>query len=176
MPSSSASLTQAAIRRELHFFSLYRVLEAALLCLVVFSPVGVWLGGLPRHPAMAAAVAAFYLLSACLLFFARRHGHVRPMVLAGIGLDIAASLLAMHALPDAAAGIAMMLLFNVGAAGLLLPLRWSLAIAALAGAALVGEHLWTLLAGHGRDRPLAEILMFSVSYLAIATLTSIVGR
>ena len=176
MPSSSASLTQAAIRRELHFFSLYRVLEAALLCLVVFSPVGVWLGGLPRHPAMAAAVAAVYLLSACLLFFARRHGHVRPMVLAGIGLDIAASLLAMHALPDAVAGIAMMLLFNVGAAALLLPLRWSLCVAALAGAALVGEHLWTLLAGHGRDRPLAEILMFSVSYLAIATLTSIVGR
>jgi hypothetical protein len=42
-------------------------------------------------------------------------------------------------------------------------------------AALVGEHLWTLLDG-GRGRPLAEMLMFAVSYLAIATLTSIVGR
>ncbi len=176
MPPSSPSPLQTAIRRELHFFSLYRVLEGALLCLTVFSPVGVFLGGEPRHPVLAAVVAAAYLLGACLLFFTRKGGHVRPMVLLGIGLDITASLLAMHALPSAAAGIAMMLLFNVGAAAMLLPQRWSLVIAALAGGALLGEHLWTLLAGHGRDRPLAEMLMFSVSYLAIATLTSIVGR
>ena len=35
---------RSAIRRELHYFSLYRILEAALLCLVVFSPAGLsWL-------------------------------------------------------------------------------------------------------------------------------------
>ena len=176
MPTSSASPIQAAIRRELHFFTLYRVLEAALLCLTVFSPVGVFLGGEPRHPLLAMAVALTYLLVACLLFFWRSRGHVRPMVLLGIGLDIAASLLAMHALPSAAAGIAMMLLFNVGAAAMLLPRRWSLTIAGLAGAALIGEYLWSLLAGHGHQRPLAEMLMFAVSYLAIATLTSVLGR
>lgn len=42
----------------------------------------------------------------------------------------------------------MMLLFNVGAAALLLPLRLSLCIAALATGALVGDYAWTLLAGH----------------------------
>ena len=118
MPTSSASPIQAAIRRELHFFTLYRVLEAALLCLTVFSPVGVFLGGEPRHPLLAMAVALTYLLVACLLFFWRSRGHVRPMVLLGIGLDIAASLLAMHALPSAAAGIAMMRELHQGIADL----------------------------------------------------------
>ena len=176
MPTSSASPIQAAIRRELHFFTLYRVLEAALLCLTVFSPVGVLLGGMPRHPVLAMLVAIIYLVLACLLFFLRRRDEVRPMAMLGIGVDIAASLLAMHALPSAASGIAMMLLFNVGAAALLLPLRVSLGVAALAGFALVADYTWAILAGHGAGRPLAEVLMFSVSYLAIATLTSIVGR
>ena len=62
MPSSSPSPIQAAIRRELHFFTLYRVLEAALLCLTVFSPVGVLLGGMPRHPVLAMLVAIIYLV------------------------------------------------------------------------------------------------------------------
>lgn len=176
MPTSSASPIQAAIRRELHFFTLYRVLEAALLCLTVFSPVGVLLGGMPRHPVLAMLVAIIYLLLACLLFFVRRRDEVRPMAMLGIGVDIAASLLAMHAMPSAASGIAMMLLFNVGAAALLLPLRVSLGVAALAGFGLVADYGWAILAGHGAGRPLAEVLMFSVSYLAIATLTSIVGR
>jgi hypothetical protein len=35
---------RSAIRRELHYFTLYRILEAALLCLVVFSPVGLLIG------------------------------------------------------------------------------------------------------------------------------------
>lgn len=176
MPAPSANPAQVAIRRELHFFSLYRVLEAALLCLVVFSPVGVFLGGLPRHPLLAMAVAFTYFLLACALFFVRKRGMVRPMVALGIGVDIVAAVLAMHALPSAASGIAMMLLFNVGAAAMMLPLRASLAIAALAGAGLVGDHAWAILAGHANGRPLAEVLMFAVSYLAIATLTSIVGR
>ena len=176
MPLSSANPTQAAIRRELHFFSLYRVLEAALLCLIVFSPMGFFLGGLPRHPLLAMVVASSYFLIACGLFFLRHRGEVRAMALLGVGADIGASMLAMHALPSAASGIAMMLLFNVGAAALLLPLRLSLCLAAIAGVALVGDYTWAILAGHGSGRPLAEVLMFAVSYLAIATLTSVVGR
>ena len=79
MPTSSASPIQAAIRRELHFFTLYRVLEAALLCLTVFSPVGMLLGGMPRHPLLAMLVAISYFLLACALFFVRRQGEVQVL-------------------------------------------------------------------------------------------------
>ncbi|RYF99535.1 MAG: PAS domain-containing sensor histidine kinase, partial [Caulobacteraceae bacterium] len=155
MPASTANPSQAVIRRELHFFTLYRVLESALLCLTVFSPVGALLGGTPRHPLLAMIVAVAYLLLACGLFFLRRRGKVQAMALLGIAVDITASLLAMHALPSAGSGIAMMLLFNVGAAALLLPSRVSLGVAALAAGALAGDYAWSILAGHGTSRPLA---------------------
>ncbi|RYH30952.1 hypothetical protein EON65_03845, partial [archaeon] len=51
----------------------------------------------------------------------------------------------------------------------------SLVIAA-ASLALCGEYAWILLSDRGEARPLAEMLMFGVSYLAIASLTSVVGR
>ncbi|QNN45702.1 PAS domain-containing sensor histidine kinase [Thermomonas brevis] len=172
-PASPAP--QDAIRRELHFFTLYRVFEAALLCLAVFSPAGELLSQ-PRYPLLAACIALGYLLGACLLFAARRHGRIAPQVLAGIGADILVSTLAIHAMPGMASGIAMMLLFNVGATALLLPLRTGLAMAGAASLALLIQHVGTVLTGDEAARPTAEVLMFSISYLAIATLISLVGK
>lgn len=165
---------QAAMRRELHFFALYRVFEAALLCLTVFSPVA-GLFAEPRHPQLAMAVASGYLLLACGLFVLRRHGVIATQVAAGVAIDIAVTALAMHALPGLASGIAMMLLFNIGAAALLLPLRGGLTAAGLAGLALALEYVWSALVDTPQ-RPAAEVPMFVASYLAIATLTSLLGR
>ena len=70
----------------------------------------------------------------------------------------------------------MMLLFNIGAAALLLPLRYGLGGAALATSAMFGEFIWTALRNNDNSRPLAELMMFGVSYLAIAMLTYLLGR
>ncbi len=175
MPRSQPASPAAAIRRELHFFTLYRVFEAALLCLTVFSPVGALLGE-PRFPLAAKWIASGYLLAAVILFVSGRSGRIHNQVLAGILIDILAATLAMHALPSVASGIAMMLLFNVGAAALLLPPRAGVTAAAAAGMALALQHVWSALSGLAHGRPIAETLMFIVSYLAIGTLTSLVGR
>ncbi|GAA4998984.1 HAMP domain-containing sensor histidine kinase [Lysobacter lycopersici] len=165
-----------ALRRELYFFSLYRVFEAALLALVLFSPFG-FLAGEPRLPALARGVSFLYLFAALLLFqWARRGQGLRWQVLLGTGIDIVAATLATHALPEAAAGIALMLLFNVGSAALLLPLRFGLGGALLAGGALTAEYVWTQLGDAAQPRPFAEVLMFSVSFLSIAMLTYLLGR
>ena len=58
---------QDAIRRELYLLTLYRVFEAALLCLVLFSPVG-GLMGEPRHALLGRVVAVAYLVAALVLF------------------------------------------------------------------------------------------------------------
>ena len=166
---------RTAIRRELHYFTLYRILEAAVLCLVVFSPVGLLIGE-PHNAMLGRGVALLYLLSAIVLFLQGRNGRMRPQVLAGTLVDVSAAVVAIHALPGAASGISMMLLFNVGAAALLLPLRLALGAAALAALAVIGEYLVRALSASGAGRPLAELLMFAVSYLAIATLTNLVGR
>ncbi len=164
-----------AIRRELYFFTLYRLLEAALLCLVVFSPAGDLLGE-PRHPLVAHWIAGGYLLAAIALFISGRRGRVGAQATNGILIDIAAATVAMYAIPHLAAGIAMMLLFNVGAASLLMPLRMGLVAAVLGALAVALQSAWAgFAAGHGAQ-PIAELLMFGVSYIAIATLTSVVGR
>jgi two-component system sensor histidine kinase PilS (NtrC family) len=175
MADPAPTTPQDAIRRELHFFTLYRVFEAALLCLAAFSPAGEFLSQ-PRYPLLSAGVALGYLLVASLLFAARRRGRIAPWVLAGIVTDIVASTLALQAMPGLASGIAMMLLFNVGATALLLPLRTGLAMAGAASVALLLQHIGSVLVGDDAARPIAEVLMFSISYLAIATLISLVGK
>ncbi|MGN6512859.1 MAG: sensor histidine kinase [Lysobacteraceae bacterium] len=163
-------------RRELDFFSLYRGFEAALLTLVLFTPQGA-LVDVPRHPLLGQATAVAYLVaSGVLLYWARRRRPLAAQVMLGGASDIAAATLATHALPLAAPGIAMMLLFNVGAAALLLPWRYGLAGGAMAAAGTIGEYVWSMLGDSSNARPLAERMMFAVSYMAIAMLTNLLGR
>lgn len=163
-------------RRELYYFSLYRVLEAALLALLFFSPANPFLG-VPLHPSQGQAVTVAYLvLSIALLLWARRHQALRWQVMLGTGLDIAAATLATHAAPFAAPGIALMLVFNIGAAAMLLPLRYGLGAALIAAAALMAEFVWSAMFESADARPLAERVMFAVSYCAIAMLTYLLGR
>jgi len=165
-----------ALRRELYFFSLYRILEAALLALMLFSPVGD-LVGIADPSRLGRVTTVFYLAASVLLLgWARRQRALRAQVMVGTSIDIVVATLAIHALPLAGPGIALMLLFNVGAAALLLPLRYGLGGAAVAASAMIGEMIWTSLRNGGSASPLAERIMFSVSFLAIAMLTYLLGR
>ena len=168
---------EQAMQRELYLVSLYRVLEACMLALVVFSPAGTLIGT-PRDPMLAAALAVSYLLLAfvLLLLVQRRSVPITVQAMVGLGCDVAIAAIATYAMPSAGPGIAMMLLFNIGAASLLMPLRWGLSAAAVASATLVALYVWTRLRVDNVDRPLAEVLMFTVSYFAMAMLTNFLGR
>ncbi|GHH49574.1 sensor histidine kinase [[Pseudomonas] boreopolis] len=163
-------------RRELYFFALYRVLVAGLLAALVFSPLSI-LVGKPLHPGLAQGVTTAYLLLAMLLlFWGRNDRWLTPIVACSTAADILAATLAIHALPSASAGIAMMLLFNVAAAAMLLPLRYGLGIAVFAGIATVLEYAWTQLDGDASNRTLAELAMFVTSYLALAYICHQIGQ
>ena len=165
---------EGGLRRELYFFGLYRVLEASLLALLAFGPTVVLIGPV-RYPSLVAAAAMAYLAAAGLLMiWGRDSASLRLPVFVGILIDIVIAALATHGAPQVASGIALMLLFNVGAAALFLPLRLGLGCAVLAFAAILGEQLWSLIET-GSERPLAEMLMFGTSYLALATLTNQLG-
>ena len=163
-------------RRELYFFALYRVLEAGLVAALAFSPLRE-LAGEPRSATLAATVATAYLLAALvLLVLGRNERWLLPIVFGGTCIDILAATLATHALPGVGAGIAMMLLFNVAAAAMLLPLRYGLAVAVLASGAMVVEYVWSMLDPGPAPRSLAELSMFVTSYLALAWLGYRVGH
>ena len=167
-----------AERRESYFFDLYRVLEAALLALMVFGPAGTLIGE-ARDLLLGQTTALLYLLFAgAMMLHGWRGGAMVPHTVAGVGVDIVVAALATHALATSAGpGIAMMLLFNVAAASLLLRLKLGLGVAGFATAAMIGEYVWSGVSyPDGTARPLAELLMFSVSYLSVAMLANQLGK
>ncbi len=173
--ASPRRVEQSTQFRELYLFALYRLLEAGLLALVVFNPiVGSRLDS--EQPLVGRVLAVVYLIIASILLLqarihARASKHVLWPTLIGAGLDIVFAAVATAVLPAIAPGIALMLLFNVGVASLLLPLRLGLGVAAGASLMLIGIYLWSQLTARMPVRPLAEVMMFAVSYLAIATLS-----
>ncbi|MFT4196587.1 MAG: ATP-binding protein [Pseudoxanthomonas sp.] len=178
--SNGASLIPAlayAPRRELYFFALYRVLEAGILTGLLFSPLSGLLSD-GAVPPLAAAVAVFYLVFAmAMLLLGRSERRLVPSVLIGVGVDMLVAATVTYSLPQTIAGVAMLLLFNVAAAASMLPMR-RLAAAVTAAAAIVhfGEYLTALFSHQDVDRPLAEVVMFCVSYLAVGLLATQIGQ
>ncbi|GAB3348825.1 sensor histidine kinase [Lysobacter tyrosinilyticus] len=174
MSTNPAAEADSALRRELHFFTLYRLLEAALLTFLLFGPVRDYISQ-PRDEGIAKATALIYLFAATLLFLIRKRGDLRLQALIGVAFDLFFGILAVYALPGTRAGIVLMLMFNVGAAALLLPMRVGLGIATVAAAGLLIEYFWGV-TGEGSARGVGEPLMFATGYIAIATLTNVLGR
>lgn len=163
-------------RRELYFFALYRLLVASLLCALVFSPLSMMVGQ-AHHVGLAQWVSTSYLLiSAGLLFWGRNERWLQTIVFWSVLADIVAAVLLSHALPGSSAGISMSLLFNIAAAGLLLPLSRAMLVALLASGASVLEFGWTYLENVDNSRTLAELAMFVTSYLSLAFICYQIGN
>ncbi|MFN3842504.1 MAG: sensor histidine kinase [Rehaibacterium terrae] len=167
---------ESALRRELYFFTLYRILEAGILAFLAFSPFGAAFTEL-RHPLLAQTAAVVYLLLSSALLLAGRvpRFDLRRQVMAGLGLDLVAAAIALNSLTGLEAGVSLLLLFNIGAGALLLPLRAGLGFAVAAAAMVMGEYV---LSGFQQTnaRPAAEPVMFAVTYLATAIFTHLLGR
>ena len=174
-PDPDSATFDSALRRELYFFNLYRLLESALLLLFLFGPVSAWIGE-SRFELLGRAVAIAYLFIAVVLFVLGRRGDIPSIALVGIAADLFFGILAIYSLPPAATGIAIMLLFNIGAAALLVRSRFGLT-AAIAGVMLLWvEYVVSLGMPDEIDQRLAELAMLSIGYLGIATLMSVLGR
>ena len=177
--SPSASLIdriESIPRRELYFFALYRVLIASVIAALLYSPLSAMVGE-AHHPRLAYSVGAAYLLLSLLwLVIGRNERWLRQIVVGGVLLDIIAASLLAHALPGASAGISMSLLFNIAAAATMLPFPMALGLAVGASVATVAEYLWKLLEGGAPTRTLAELAMFTTSYLALAFISSQVAH
>ncbi|MFC5570538.1 sensor histidine kinase [Lysobacter yangpyeongensis] len=169
-----AAEADSALRRELHFFTLYRLLEAALLTFLLFSPIREYISE-PRDEGVAKATAVSSLFVALVLFVIRRRGELQLQALVGVAFDLFFGILAVYAMPGTRAGIVLMLMFNVGAAALLLPTRLGVGIAGIAACGLLVEYFLSI-DGNPDVHGIGEPLMFATGYLAVATLTNILGR
>ena len=164
-------------RREIYFFSLYRILEAGLFALVAFSPVGMLLAK-QEYPWLAKSGAVFYLVVAGLFFWAstRSSMRIRRQIALGLLFDLSAAGAALFAFQGLDSGVCLLLIFNIAAAGLLLTLRASVGFALAASVLVLGNYIANRLWGIDSANTAAEAAMFSVTYLAAALLFQLLSR
>jgi len=164
-------------RRELYFFTLYRMLEAALLALVAFSPAGEWMLEI-REPVVLKSIVVLYVVAATALLVASHRSDIPAprQAAAGLGLDILVVAGTLAATSGGQGGIALLLLFNVGAGALILPQTMGLGFATAAAVVVLGESIYRRTFELMDQRPMAESVMFSVTYLATAVLCELLSR
>ena len=175
-PRLRAAWDQSPLRRELYFFTLYRVLEAALFTFVVFSPFGSELVTL-RHPVAASLTAVTYLVLSLVLLMTglRSRAGIVPQAALGLAFDIFALLVALHAIDGLHGGIALLLAVNIGAGALLLPLKAAMGFAVLAALGAIGEYVMAVFE-HASNRGPGEAIMFAAGYVAVGLLCHLLGR
>ena len=180
MPPSQdlREFSKGTLRRELWLYSVYRALEALMFGLLVLGPTNDLIGGYLLHPELALVVLALYLpFSAAMILWSRSERHsVAQQVLAGTIVDILIANLFVYALPSATAPVALMLMLNVGAAALLMSLRLGIAAAALASITFLLNYAIGSATGAFPPGPLAEPVMFSISFFAITVITHQIGK
>ena len=167
----AAPETSSNQRRELYFFALFRVLEAGILGLVAFSPIGPQFLEIDR-PALLKVAAAFYLAASGVLLVTSHHPDFRLRRQTAVGMvsdlfALGAALLSMH---GGESGIAMFMVFNIGAGALILTPAASLGFAIAAALVLFGEYIYNRLFNDTSTTRVAETMMFSITYLGTALL------
>ncbi len=167
----------AAIRHELSFLNVFRLVQSLVYAGLAFTPAGM---GWPElaTPGLARTVATVYLVFAlvALLLNRRSMSYVRTAVATTLVVDIVAAIMAIVAMHDARIGIAMMLAVNLSAGALILPLRLSSFFAALATLGMLGHTIIFPSSNNPGDRDLLEAALFGLAYFASTALCSVLGQ
>ncbi len=165
-----------ALRRELYFFTLYRALIAALFALLAYGSLPEEWGELAR-PLLARTDAVLYLAASVMLFVVGRNRARRlfPQVMIGVIVDILATVAMVHAVKHIHMGVAMSLVVSFAAAGAILPIRTTMALAFFGGGLLLIEYLFGRTGVGGANRDLVEALVCAAAYVAIAKLGNMLG-
>lgn len=150
-------------RRELYYFALFRCLEAALLALWVFSPFTPTPN--PVNLETLQVLSGAYLFSAALLLVWDRLSPHPGQLMAGLGVDMAVFALLAWLLQSGFESVALLMLVNMAAAGLLLSQRRSSVLTLMAIGLLFAHYLVARLRGDA-DADVVQTLMLAASYAA----------
>ncbi|MEO8671029.1 MAG: ATP-binding protein [Tahibacter sp.] len=164
-------------RRELYFFNLFRVLQACIYVGLAFSPLAVaWVN--LRYPLLGRINALVYLAFAAIAFmqtelWLRR---LTSSVAIALAADVVAAALAIASIDESQGGIAILLMFNIGAGALLLPPRVGAFLAIFGAAMLFLQALLLRLFEPNYDHSLIEPVLFGMGYFASYALFSVLGK
>ena len=170
MPSNQPA-TVTLQHRELYFFALFRVLEAGILGIVAFTPLGRTMAEVLHPDLLQAATLAYFLVGVLLLYTSRQPQFgLRRQAAIGLVFDLAVWGVALIVMNGGESGLAMFMVFNIGAAALILSTSMSIGFAVAAALVLLGEYFYNRMVPFGEPRTAAEATMFSITYLGTALL------
>lgn len=147
-------------RRALHYLNSFRVILAPVLVVLAFSPFSESLA--PAYKTLLAQAAALTYAGATVVFvYFHLRRRVEPQELAGFSLatDLIILSIILHCFGGIESGLVVLLLFTVGIAGLLLPLRTALLFASLVTLGLLIDAVLA-----ARSAPAASLAIQSALY------------
>ncbi len=163
-------------RRALHYLNGFRMVVAPALMVVVFSPLIETLP--PGYKTFLAQAAALTYTGAALIFLVlhlRRKIHPSELASFSLATDLLLVGVILHCFGGLESGLAILLLFSIGIAGLLLPIRTTLLFAALVTIGLIVD---TLLATGGQfaGAPGIQSALYGVATFVIALASALLGN
>lgn len=162
-------------RREHYFFSLYRVLTAALLVFVCFSSYARVVITIDS-PHLLGAVAILYLIASTAIF-SMVHTKLKRLIWAsrvGLGLDIVAAALAIQFSQGLDSGIATLLVMNIACGAVVFPLPSALAYATAASISGFVLYTWDVQRTGGLpERSVGEVAVYVLIYFAVTGLAQL---
>jgi len=173
---SNTTADEGLIRRALYYLNSFRLVIAATVTVMAFSPL---IDTLPTgyRVFLAQAAAVTYLGAALVFFTAHLRQKTRPSELAAfsVATDIILVATILHCFGTMGSGLALLLLFSVGIAGLLLSIRVALLFASLIAISLLVDA--TVTSG-GQMSGSSAVLAASYGIAAFATAlaASLLGR
>jgi two-component system, NtrC family, sensor histidine kinase PilS len=148
--------------REHYFFALFRCLQAALLALWVFSPFAPYFNALnPLTPLKILSVV--HLLVSCVLFMLEKRTFSKQRVWFSLCIDIWVFGCLAWLLPVGFFSVALVMVVNLAAGGLLLSSRQSALLTFCAITVLLGHYLFNAFTD-STQVDVAQSLMFAMIY------------
>lgn len=148
--------------REHYFFALFRCLEAALLALWVFSPFAPYFSALNEVTPLK-VISISYLIIAVIFFVFEKKHPLNRRLLPSLYIDVFVFACLAWLLPVGFFSIALMMLVNLAACGLLLNSRNSAVLTISAVVVLLSHYLVNSISQSGQA-DIAQTLMFAVIY------------
>lgn len=155
-------LSKSLQNREQYFFALFRCLEAALLALWVFSPFSPYFNDLNALTPINILSVSYLLLSGIFFVLEKRNPRI-SIVLLSIAMDVLVFCFLAWFLPIGFFSVALMMLVNLAAGGLLLNSRSSAILTACAVLVLLGHYFFNAFIQSGQEN-LTQSLMFVMIY------------
>ena len=164
------------IHRSLSYLVIFRIFLASVIAWAAFSSIGSELQ--PSYKTfLAQAVALTYCMAALIFAYYQYRGSYSPEELARFSImtDIVIVLLILHCFGGLGSGVAILLIFSVAIAGLLLPIQTALFMASLISLGMIIEAALSLNDGNS-DSTVLQAGIYGIASFVTALAASLLAR